>query len=485
MIPVVSMSAWRSPVTAWARRHLLVQRALPLAVLILWACLMMLGFLIHPDPPGSQPRQGSLPLLTAGGAGIDYYQFWVVGRARGRLHLDNIYSMSNRQRLAELGRELAESTPQPSTRLAECVKFRGSAIETFSTPFLYAVVGAFASGQYERDYDRFMRIGLVALLLSVIALGWLVRFSLVESLLFVAVLVLWSEPLASDLRVGNVNQLELAGVALYLGTRLRPGSLRMDLLGGAVLGLLVAFKPTLGVIPILLAVAWIIDRRGLTLRRQGIAAAVAAGLAFVAGCLFLNSWSAWWDWVRALPDLEKMCDLSVEIGNCSLSQMILEATGGQAGGGSGLSTILLILGLGLAGAALFRTRPGAPGAENGRQVWFERDFVVTAVACALSVLALRLVWLHYYILLVPLLFHVLRPGAGLSLDAPAGREPRSRSAIVGLVLAWLTLAIVLGGPLTFLIGSEAFRVSTALSIAGGWGLVFLGLAGLWRPSSTR
>lgn len=407
--------------------------------------------------------------------GVDYYQFWIVGRARERLHPDNIYSTQDRLRMADLGRELLKASPQPSQRMADSVEFRQRTIETFSTPFLYAIINTFASGQYDRDYDHFMNICLAALSFSIIAMGWSLRFSLAESLLFAAVVLLWCEPLTSDLRVGNVNQLQLAGLSLYLLSRCRPKSAVMDFSGGLVLGLLVAFKPTLGVIPILLALAWIIDRRWITLQRQGIAAAMAAGVALVAGCRFLNSWSAWSNWANALPDLEKVSDISVKIGNFSLAQVIIEATGG----GLNISPILFILGLTLVGAALFLTRPGAPAHVDDGQVWFERDFLVTALGCTMSVLVLRLAWLHYYILLIPLLLYVLRPAAFID-----GTQPRLLSAMGKLFLALLALATVFGRPMTFLVG-PGHSTRVAMYLGGAWGLMFLGLAGLWLSHSRR
>lgn len=304
--------------------------------------------------------------------------------------------------------------------------------------------------------------------------------------------LLWCEPLASDLRVGNVNQLQLAGVAMYLLLRCRPESLLLlddhrvlDLFSGLVLGLLVAFKPTLAVIPMLLTMAWIIDRRWRTLLTQGIAAVAAAGVAFVVGCRFLHSWSAWWDWKNALPDLEKVSDVSVQIGNFSLARVIREATSGPAGEGINLAPILLILVLVLAAVALLLTRrrwPGALSAADDRQVWFERDFLVTALGCTLSVVALKLVWLHYYILLIPLLLYVLRPGGWIRPNAATTGACPVLLPMAGLVLALLALAAIFGRPLALLLElGPSSRVS--LYVSGAWGLMLLGLAGLWLPTS--
>lgn len=168
MVMSVSTSHWRSFIASWVYQHLAIRRALPLAVLTLWGCLLMMGLVIHPVTPRSQVYQLSVPFFTARGAGIDYYQFWIVGRAQERLHQDNIYSMQDRQRMADLGREMLRSSP-PSERFARSVQLRERTIETFSTPFLYAVINAFAAGQYDRDYDHFMNFCLAALVSSIVA----------------------------------------------------------------------------------------------------------------------------------------------------------------------------------------------------------------------------------------------------------------------------------------------------------------------------
>ena len=444
-------------------RYLARRRVLPLAVLILWGVQLIVGMSSRPESIRSRLFGQSLPFVGATGAGIDYYQFWIVGRAEEQLPPDNIYSMPNRGRMADFGRELLEADPAPSARFANSVQIRRT-IETFSTPFLYAAVNAFASGDYERDYARFIAVALAALALSLAALGWMLEYSALEILLFAAVTWLWCEPLTSDLRVGNVNELQLAGVTLYLLLRRRPEGVGADILSGLVLGLLVAFKPTLGVMPILLALAWIVDRRWRTLLVQGIAAAAGAGAAFVAGCRFLHSWSAWSDWTHSLPDLEKLSDVSVRIGNFSLARVILEATSGPGGPGIAAGPLLLVLMLALAGAALFLTRRRARDRREASGAWFERDFWAVAIGCALSVVALKLAWLHYYILLLPLVLYVLRPWP-----------------VPVMLAGTLALAAVFGRPLIFLLEPDP-SFAAAIYIAGAWGLLLLGLGWLFLPA---
>jgi formate-dependent nitrite reductase membrane component NrfD len=77
---------------------------------------------------------------------------------------------------------------------------------------------------------------------------------------------------------------------------------------------------------------------------------------------------------------------------------------------------------------------------------------------------------------------VLRPGAWIRPNTTASSQPRLLLAIVELVLALLALAAVFGRPFAFLV-EPSFYTSVSLYIGGAWGLMLLGLAGLWLPSS--
>jgi hypothetical protein len=439
----------------------------------------MMALTVHPLAARGPDSGESVPFLAARGPGVDYYQFWIVGRARSGSQPLDIYSARDRLRMADLGRALARSAQPPSERLTDCARARGPMLHTFSTPWLYAAVNALAPADYDRAYDRFTDVCLGALVFAVPAMGLLLGYSAAEALLFASAVLFWSEPVTSDLRVGNVNELQLAGVALFLlacrGRGDRPWT---DLAAGIVLGLLVAFKPTLATVPFLLAVSWAIDRRWGTLLRRGAGAVAGAGLAFCAGCWFLGSPAAWWDWGKALSGLDTVSDVSVQAGNYSLARVISEAVGGPAGRGADSAPVLVAAAAVLTGVALARTRPAAGTAGRGRAARFERDFLVTALSCALSVVSLPLVWLHYYVLLVPLLLYVLRPGGWLR---PGGGGPsRVLVPAAGLALAWLALAAVFGRPLTVLL-DPTVAVGRGLYIGGAWGLSLLGIAALWFP----
>ena len=128
------------------------------------------------------------------------------------------------------------------------------------------------------------------------------------------------------------------------------------------------------------------------------------------------------------------------------------------------------------GLVIHPVTPRSPARESSAPFFAARGAGVDSVA------TLKLVWLHYYILTIPLLLYGLRPGAWIRPSTGASGPPRLRLALLGLLLALLALAAVFGRPFAYLIGPGP-ATSVSLYIGGAWGLMLLGLAGLWLPSS--
>jgi hypothetical protein len=432
------------------------------AALVLISCLSMLGRFVHPSTRDDVPA-AVIPFVSAAGPGGDYYQFWLVGRAVSNLGIRNVYTTENRKALTNFGQELARSDPSRSKRLAVSAQLRRRMIQTFSTPFLYAVIGSVSTGDYERDFDAYLDLCLVALLLSIFVVGHLLGFSAVECMLFAAVLLVCSAPLSSDLWWGNVNQIQLGGLALYLLSRRWPDLPGADVSGGFLLGLLVAFKPTLAAIPLVLGLAWVLERRGGTLWRHAAGAAVGLGFAFVVGCRFLGSWAAWQNWLAVLPTIDHFTPWQ---GNYSLARMLTEAWGRGFAGVQPTSALVLLGSVGATALLLWRSRLGVPLDAAHRRRWFERDLGAAILGSGISVVSLNLVWEHYYLLLIPLTLYV------------------SRASGLGLALPTLALLAVLGRPIAFLVDPESLAY-TGVCIAGSWALLLLGLAAFQQRSRSE
>jgi len=403
----------------------------------------------------------SWPKTRSEAAGVDYYQFWIVGQARSLLEIPDVYSPAGRDRMAELGRRMADGAVRSSGRLRACADFR-SQVETFATPFLYALVGAWATGDYDTDLRRFHFASLAVFVAAVVGFGVLLGYGVDTGIFAAAVLCALSDPFAADVRTGNVGELQLGGLCLFLALRRRLGSRARELAAGAVLGALVAAKPTLGLVPVLVAFALLADRR---LRSLGLLAfgSIAAGLtALAVGAAYLGSWHAWLDWLRGLGELELVSDISVSNGNFGLAQLVAEAGGPQVG-------LPLTFALSLAIATpLWVGRSRGPAVSDGTHR-FEREYFALALGSAAAALAPELVWLHYYVLLVPLSLLLLRRGQARWIALPG-------------VLAAIAL---LGSPARFLAGVANPEVQAPVYVLAGWLSAALGLASAPRAPVER
>jgi len=398
--------------------------------------------------------------LRATSAGVDFYQFWLVGQAQQRVTIEDIYAPEGRRVLLEAGRSVLSAQPD-SARLGGAVEFRQS-IETFSTPLLYMAVDSLARGDYDVDLARFHLLSFVCFVLGVGLLSRLCRMSWTTTGLILLVLFACSEPLRSDARVGNVNQIQLAGIALYLWLLRGSSSALRQGLAGAFVGVLTLFKPTLGLGFGFLALGWLLRREWRRLAIECVGFSIAAVAAIAASSAFLGSRRAWLDWLAALPALSRDADVSVAIGNFSLARVVTEQ-----GGPDVSAPLLLVLVLATA-CALWLGARRAPR-ERSEARAFERELLTFVLGCASCVVALPLVWLHYEILLVPLAVFLLR-----------SRGASSAPGLVERIALALASVCVLGRPIAAFAPSAEPYTAALPYIAGALVLVALGLLDLFR-----
>jgi len=250
----------------------------------------------------------------------------------------------------------------------------------------------------------------------------------------VLVFAVWFKPVVSDMRVGNVNSIQLAVLAAWLGWRRRSSSPAADGVGGLILGLAVMFKPNLIFVPGLLVAFWLVHRRTETLA---------------------------WHAVAALQQLPNDI-ITVELGNFGLAPLIRDWLAFE------LALVLTLLfgtlavvGI-VAGRRRASSRPEGGAPESGQ---LHGEAVVVAMGCLVMLLGSELVWLHYFVLAIPMLLVLFRPLA-------AARPSRS-DVIARRILPAVVFPLVAIDPITNL-GSELtdHQMATAISLGA---LVLFGL----------
>lgn len=404
---------------------------------------------------------------------IDYYQFWVVGRAVGAHETQDVYSQAERERLGSVSYQAAlvdaaaktppgAGAPVPTKRL-QAARQR-QVLETYSTPWLYTLFGLFSSADYDASQRDFQLASLLGYVLAVVLLARLLALSATATLLWIAALLQLFNPFVDDLISGNVNRLQLLALAVFLFLGVRGRFRGRHALAGALLGATLAFKPNLGAAAFVLLLGWTIagEHRRVLATAGGI---VAGGTAAVlVSAAYFGSLAPWTTWLRQLPVLMSPGSPtagSADEGNYSFARLIHDSAGVAIGPWlTGLLLAAVVVAL-----VVERRRRAASGAGVGADP--ARDLLLLGSGAAISLLASELSWQHYFVALVPLAMALLRPAQPLlALAAILGlalvslqnvgrlfdfRSPGAAAAVVSagtLLLLALALVDLAFGPIS-------------------------------------
>jgi len=200
-------------------------------------------------------------------SGVDFYQFWIVGKAIRQLDVKNIYSDADRKKAGsyyfqQFSYDYSQKVKQGiqiSDKQVKAANFRQE-LETYSTPFLYMVFYLSSFNSYDFDIQFYLTAALVLYVAAIILLCRLLGYQPQTILVLIPILTLFFRPFYSEIRVVNVNQIQLVALILFVCIQSRFSRLT-NLAGGFVLGLAVMFKPNLIFVAVMLIISWIINRR--------------------------------------------------------------------------------------------------------------------------------------------------------------------------------------------------------------------------------
>ncbi|MBK7644165.1 MAG: DUF2029 domain-containing protein [Planctomycetes bacterium] len=373
--------------------------------------------------------------------GIDFYQFWTAGRALREGRVTNVYTAQARAQLGEEGFQAAlrtagpEAAKKPTLEL-QVAQYRRQ-METFSTPLLYGVFGAIATGDYARDKNRWQHLAVLLHALAILLAAAAFELPLAAALFALGAFGLWFEPFAVDLGNTNVNAL----LGLSLAGALLAHARGKHLAAGAILGLGIAFKPTLGLapLPLLLALGFAREWKLTGRLLGGLAAGGLAGI--VLGAWLGGGFGAWIHWAGELPKLLR--EGAAYEDNFALARWLSDHLGLALGPG------LVALVLAPCALAAWRARTRAPDAR-ACAAWL-------ATGALFALLTPGLVWIHYYELAIPALLCLVSGANPLALGAA--------------VLGALALSAQLPGQWFGLVGTKE---QASLVLAGAL-LVFVAL----------
>jgi len=309
-------------------------------------------------------------------AGLDFYIYFVNAQIAGRADVPNVYAPDVQ---ARVGEEYYERAQRGSSELRRYDAGRRRRLDNVSSPFLYTTL-RWVSRDYDFALRQYHALVLIAFIAGVILICRRVGVSWASTLALLAALLLWYRGFEADLRVGNVNSLQL----LLIGASLWSP----PFLAGALLGILVAFKPNLILIALLLAISRIAARDWRRLRVE-LAGGVAGGaLAFVAAWINYGTPRVWIDWLGAANQFWHRLQTREERNVAPALSLFQQH-------GTWLSYVIAAVLIALVCIAIAR----------GKR---RDDPLVIGLAIAIYLISAPVVWLHYMVLALPLAIALLR-----------------------------------------------------------------------------
>jgi hypothetical protein len=207
-----------------------------------------------------------------------------------------------------------------------------------------------------------------------------VRLSWPSTLFLLAGLLLWYRGFEADLRVGNVNSLQLAALGAAF--------VSPPVVAGAILGLLVSFKPNLILVPLLLALSRIATRDTARLKRELLGGAIGGAIAFVAASIHYGTPRVWLQWLARANEFYHRLPTRMER-NVTPALPLFHQYGAMA------SYSLAVLLIAIAAFAVWRAKK-------------QDDVLIAGLAILVYLSSATVVWLHYMVIVLPVALALMR-----------------------------------------------------------------------------
>jgi hypothetical protein len=411
-------------------------------------------------------------IYTQRAVGIDYYVAWTVADA---IRNDGDYRIYDRQGQNRLARQYRSNAlaENPKSRRATAAKwpFPGAT----ASPFLYSTVAMLSTSDYENSYRIWSTLSLVSFGAAILLLCHLLGFSMTASLAIFVPCLFWMDAFHSDMRVANINSIQLGLLALAYFLLSRDSKTVYLLSAGALIAMIAVLKPNLAPVSLLLLGAWLIRGQGRKFL-LGLAG-MAAGALFALGVssLFFGDMGIWFEWLDRLFRLTRV-NMPASAGNydilrsLDLTSRSFDLTMG-ARGQIALAMVICALALGF---LWWGRKSDGQSREQAPEARRERELVENAqligMGCLVHMMVSPLVWLHYYVLAIPMLIVAFRPWSRAPAHGTLG-------IMLQRLLPALVFLVLLDGPHWSLVDGDFFAAHATAMFTS---IVILYFLGLWQ-----
>ena len=354
--------------------------------------------------------------------GVDYYISWIGVMSVREQKCVNFYETEKGVQIRESfhRRSLGKGVPQRQKTVAQCwqdyekIFYSDQSPKNrlpffFNTPFLYTCMHLFIAGDYERDITLYYLIQLACFILFIMIAMHLLNFSFV-SIFYPAILFsVFYGPFLCNMTVGNVVLMQLAFIALFLvfAHLVRKKDIGL-LTGGAVLGLMVFFKPTMIFVPFMLLLRWLALKQFRQAALSFAGMMVGAIAAILSAAMFFSTFHVWLWWFKSACDVSDLPYVTVKEGNYALPKVLEEMYGMK-----NLSFAFSVISLAVIIATAYSIRKKIPTTDPSAQPASPQaeTLLMISIGCLLYLLCAPLVWIHYYMLVLPAFMYLARPNA--------------------------------------------------------------------------
>ena len=337
----------------------------------------------------------------------DFFTCWGIQLAYRSNPVENIYNAEDQRTLASvLIKKIEPWKSSKKLQVAEDLtsRFYDHRIGASGSPLLYALVGILSTGDYEKDQRNFTALCFLCFLAAMLLLCYLLKYPPLSAILLVIFFSSLYAPVLSDMEVGNINQIQLLIISLFIlfAARSKP------LWTGIAIGMGIMLKPNISLIWLFFNIALLIDRkyRYQIFHLLGTAAGIL--LAAVLPVIYFGKPGIWVQFFKSLPTLGGF-SFPIQNGNYGLPVLVFELTGVR------LAIVIgAVLVLAFTCVIILTRSKASPGVGNSTSLGdgsLHKSFTIAGTGIAVTLLSGNLAWLHYYILLIPLVIYLLRPGS--------------------------------------------------------------------------
>ena len=344
---------------------------------------------------------------------IDFFTWWAVPHSISKGYIKVPYPDDSRKKMAESIKLEIETTKNPNVEkrtFDDVLKYYEGRITATASPFFYTVFRFFVGDDYAKDKRKFIFFSVACFAASIFILGRLLKFSYLFICIFYALLSFWNASYNSEVRVGNVNQIQLVLITLFIFFFTKAKTIYHFFWIGFYLGCVVLFKPNLCFFIFFTFIFSLFHRHIKNTLAFLLGAALSSVFVLYQTYSFfkLPFFYEWRSWIESCYATMSGF-FSVSLGNYSLPKMISL----QFGVDVSLYIFALLIGL-FIWVVLTYNRPfQSPFSKTLEPVNEENSkvdaFFIASFASLTMLLGSKLVWSHYHLMTLPVFLYLMRP----------------------------------------------------------------------------